>query len=390
MASFRKLPSGKWQAIVKHPSGKRYTRTDPLKRTVVEWAAGVEQSVRRGEFVDPNAGKLTLDQWWEVWSASRVNEVATVSRRNSLWRTHVRPAFGSWPLRSIQSLDVETWLADMVRREVGPHAAASAFRLLRQVLTDAVRHRQLGSNPTEMVDVPKAPNHVDRFLSIEESDRLLAAVTRADLHAARATRKDRRPRTPDLEQRLFVRMMLEAGLRWQEVAGLHVFRVDLLRRVVRVQEVARRDHTLKAIPKTAAGSREVPLIPELAGALERQLGDRSPEGLLFPAADGGPLDYANWLKRVWQPAVTAAKLADPQPTPHDCRHSYGSWLANEGVPPHEIAALMGHSSLRSVERYIHASEARHERARRALGARRAHGGRSDDAEGPSSGLRDSV
>ena len=49
-----------------------------------------------------------------------------------------------------------------------------------------------------------------------------------------------------------------------------------------------------------------------------------------------PLDYSNWVKRVWGPAVRAAELAEPLPTPHDCRHSYGSWLADNGVPPHEI------------------------------------------------------
>src|SRR5574340_1100919 len=39
---------------------------------------------------------------------------------------------------------------------------------------------------------------------------------------------------------------------------------------------------------------------------------------------------------------------DPQPTPHDLRHSFGSWLAEAGVPPHEIQALMGHSTLRAT------------------------------------------
>ena len=77
--------------------------------------------------------------------------------------------------------------------------------------------------------------------------------------------------------------------------------------------------------------------------------------------------YPNWLRRVWAPALKAAKLADPQPTPHDLRHTYGSWLADAGRPIHEIAALMGHASLQSVQRYVHASEARFEGAREALG-----------------------
>jgi integrase len=72
------------------------------------------------------------------------------------------------------------------------------------------------------------------------------------------------------------------------------------------------------------------------------------------------------MPRLWYPALERAKLPDPQPTPHDLRHTYGSWLGEAGVPPQQIAALMGHSSLRSVQRYIHETEARFEQARQAL------------------------
>lgn len=386
MASYRKLPSGKWQGVVKHPSGKRYTRTDPLKRVIVEWANDLEQQIRRGDFVDPRAGKMTLAEWWERWSETRVAEKATVAKRESLWRTHVQPAFGSWPLASIQSWDVEAWVSDLAKRKVGGEAAASAFRLLKQLLADAARHKIIRTNPAELVKTPEVAKHIDRFLSDDEATRLLDAITMPD-HTVRVARSERRPRIPDPASRLFVQLMLEAGLRWQEAAGLHVFRVDLMRRVLRVQEVAERDRTIKLEPKSRAGQRQVPLTDELVAALSVHLAGRARDGLVFADSDGRPLDYANWLKRVWAPAVAAADLADPQPTPHDCRHSYGSWLAEQGVPVHEIAALMGHASLRAVERYVHASDARLERARQALGARRAHG-RAGTQKDPVSQMRE--
>jgi integrase len=375
MPSYRRLPSGKWQATVKHPSGRRYTRTDPLKRVVAEWAIDLETQIRRGDFVDPTAGKVTLGEWWRQWEATRVVERATASKRESLWRVHVQPAFGSWPLASIQSWDVEAWVADLARRQVGPEAAASAFRLLKQLLGDAARHKLIRGNPADLVKTPTTAKHVDRFLSAEEADRLLESITMPGPRAG-VERGRPRDRVPDPAGRLFVHLMLDAGLRWGEAAGLHVFRVDLMRRVLRVQEVLERGRRVKPQPKSKAGQRVVPLTDELVAELSEHLADRPRDGLVFVEAgrDGNerPLDYANWLKRTWAPAVAAAGLAEPLPTPHDCRHSYGSWLAEQGVPVHEIAALMGHSSLRAVERYVHASEARMERARGALGARRAH------------------
>lgn len=380
MASYRKLPSGKWQAVVKHPSGQRYTKTDALKKVVVAWAEEKQSEIRRGDFIDPGAAKITLAQWWEQWAATRRAERATVAKRESVWRNHVEPAFGSWPLDAIQSWDVEAWVADLARKPsardpkktVGREAQASAVRLLKQLLSEAVRHRLLRINPAEVVDTPTAPKHVDRTLDVHEADRLLEAITKPGDRAG-VPRSEKAPRVPDAESRLLVLTMLDAGLRWQEAAGLHGFRVDLMRRQLMVKEVVERGQRIKAVPKTAAGQRVVPLTDELVAGYSVLLGKRPREGLVFAEADGRPLDYANWLKRVWRPAVAAAGLADPAPTPHDCRHSYGSWLADEGVPPHEIAALMGHGSLRAVERYLHAGEQRHDRARNALGARRAHG-----------------
>lgn len=377
MASYRRLPSGRWQAVVKHPSGRRYTQTDALKKNVVMWAEQKQAEIRRGDFVDPSAARITLEQWWDKWVAMHRGAKATVAKRESVWRNHLLPAFGAWPLDSIHSWDVEAWSVDLASKPslrnpevpVGMDAQASAVRLLKQLLADAVRHKLLRVNPAEGVDTPVPPKHVDRFLSIEEADRLLAAVTRPGEREG-VPRDEAYPRVPDPVNRLFVQLMLEAGLRWQEVAGLHVFRVDLMRKVLTVKEVAERGRRIKVEPKSRAGQRVVPLTDDLVVGLSKHLRGLEREGLVFDPGDGRPLDYPNWLKRVWGPSVAGAELADPQPTPHDCRHSYGSWLAEEGVPPTEIRDLMGHGSLRAVERYLHSSSVRLQRARDALSARR--------------------
>lgn len=379
MATFRKLKSGKWQAGVFHPSGHRYYKSDPLKKVVQEWAADLELQIRRGTFVDPNAGKMTLAQWWATWSASRTVANATASKAETHWRIHVEPAFGAWPLATIGHFDVQQWIGKKVKDGTKPEALATAVRLLGQMLDAAVVAKKIPVNPAKGLKAPTPPKHVDRFLDIEEADRLVEAITMPAPVRKGMRRNEPRPRVPDEANRLFVRLMLDAGLRWQEAAGQHIFRVDLKRRrQLRVQEVVERgSRVIKAQPKSEAGARVVPLTDELVEDIEAYLETHpTKDGLLFPAPDGGPLDYNNWLKRVWKPAIATAGLADPQPTPHDCRHSYGSWLADQGVPAHEIAALMGHGSLRAAERYIHASMARMDRARNALYARTAHGAES--------------
>lgn len=369
MPYVRRLPSGLWQATVKR-GRRRYTKTDPLKKVVVEWASDLELQIRRGAFIDPAAGKIRLADWWEIWTASRTVTPSTLANAETHWRLYVQPAFGDWEMAAIAPFEVQQWVARMVAAKVRPTAAQRALLLLRQMLEAAVLAKRIGSNPAAGVKAPRPPKHVDRFLDVEERGRLLDAITMPDPDADPPPRGEKHSRVPDAGNRLFVKLMLDAGLRWQEAAGLHVFRVDLKRRTVRVQEVVQRmSDAVKEQPKSEAGSRVVPLTDELVKDLTAFLGSHPGDGLLFRSRQGTPLEYKNWLHRVWRPAVRAANLEAPLPTPHDCRHSYGSWLAEQGVPPHEIMVLMGHSSLRAVERYIHASSARLQRARDALDAR---------------------
>jgi integrase len=244
---------------------------------------------------------------------------------------------------AITAWDVEAWIADMQKRRVGATTLVQSVQFLRYMLADAARHRLIQTDPTSNVKLPKIPKHVDRFLSLVEYEALEAAM-------------------PTDRDKCMVRLMAYGGLRWEEVAGLHVHRVDLTNRRLTVVEVLRRDTSIKKRGKSAASQRYVPIGEDLAGMLRALMPD---VGLVFPG-----LDYTNWRRRVFVPAVERAGLAAPRPTPHDLRHTFGSWLAEGGMPPTDIMALMGHTSLRATERYLHAGDGRFARALTALPVRR--------------------
>jgi integrase len=361
-------PKGKWQASVRHPSGKQWSKSDHLKGVVKEWAKEQERAMHRGEFIDPNQGKVTLTEWREKWLKTRRVEVATDKKNTSHWTVHLEPKFGKWPINSIQSWDVEEWLLDMQARDVGATTVAAAINLLKAMLNGAVKHRVLQSNPTLLVDVPPVPAHKDRFLSREEAEILCARFTG--------------------QNRLLVEFLLYTGLRWGEAAALDGRDVNLMRKQIHVHQGVRRDSTLKG-PKTDAGTRYVPLTTDLTEKLSRHIRDL--DAPVFRQDNGKRIGYSNWRSRVWSPAVIGSKatktkpavkgagLANPQPTIHDLRHTYGSWLGEAKVPVHEIAALMGHSDWRMAQRYVHATDARHDRARDAL--ERQQSGTSTDLHG---------
>lgn len=344
MAAIRRLKSGRWSAEVRLPNGRRTTRTDTSKTFVKQWATDLETQIRRGEWVDPNHATPvgpapTLGQWRDTWLATRHRGMNTASREDNDWKMRVS-YFQDQRLDQITALDVQEWSARMSREHVGPTSHKQAIETLRQLYTAAIRHGITPSDPTKGLKKPTVPKHVDRILTRDEAARL-----------DRASGGDP-----------MIRLMLWCGLRWGEAAGMTGARIDLDRRQLHVRQVMLKDGTVKDCPKSAAGNRTVPL-PDLT---IQALTPVMRPGLLFHNQRGLNWKYRGW-SRAFTKYVTQAGLADPQPTGHDLRHTYGSWLADAGMPIHDIAALMGHSETRSTQRYVHSGLGRMRSALDALG-----------------------
>jgi integrase len=160
-----------------------------------------------------------------------------------------------------------------------------------------------------------------------------------------------------------------AGLRWGELAGLRRSRVDLLHRTITVAEqLTEVDGTLAfGLPKTEAGNRTVVVPRFLVEILERHLteySDRGPEGLVFPAAEGGPMRRSNFRRRIWEPATRKTGLVGVRF--HDLRHTAGTQTAIAGATTKELIARLGHSSPRAALIYQHATAERDARIADAL------------------------
>ena len=414
MAWVRQLPSGLWAATVRTGPGSadRITVTDRLKTVVENMAAEIKADVRRGDFVDPRLARITVGDWWERCKGAVHREKASRKRDESHWRVHVEPRWAEVPIGSILKPDVSTWVVDMQEAGVGAATVEGAVGVLRGLLDQAVEAGRLRSNPAH--GIKKAPRnaHVDRVLDPAEDDLVVARA--GELFGDR----------PDGQ--LFIELLLDTGMRWEEAAAIPPELIDTRRRRIHIAWVMERDGTARPYAKSDAGNRTVAYgeqlasrlsaaklaAPVVAGVFPRGAkGAAAPDRLVFYSPGGGgvagrkrgepgPLRYTNWLARVWKPSLLAEPrtqgtkepgtpgparkpkgrplLDDPQPTPHDARHTFGTRLADEGVPLHDLMALMGHADVRSAQRYMHSREERFDRARKAL--QRARDGGAANAE----------
>lgn len=375
MGYIRQLPSGLWANTVHTPVG-RITETHELRGALVAWEQGLKADIHRGEFIDPRLAKKTVGEAWTKFAPARRVEMASRKRDESHWKVWVAPRWAAEPIGGILKPDVQTWVNKLEEDGVGGWTIIAALNVLKAALELAVDAGWIRGNPARRVRPPVAPAHVDRVLEAEEERAILDRLD--ELFPGRR------------DARLFVETMLETGGRWEEIAAVRREAVNLRAGLVALGPVMERDGTVREYPKGARSRnhpafRDGPLGPELLTRLRPVVLETSPGGLVFTAPKGGPMLYPTWRARVWVPALRLPAfdadgkqvgwtplLADPQPTPHDMRHTFGTRMADAGIPQHDRMALMGHKDVRSGQRYTHSGDRRFDAARAAL--KRARGG----------------
>ncbi len=178
-------------------------------------------------------------------------------------------------------------------------------------------------NPLEGVKLPACDNHIEHFLSPDETRRLLDACDKSC----------------NKQLSSIVSLLILTGARKRELLDSTWDQFNIPRKTWR-------------IPMTKSGkARHVPLSEAAIEVLQR-----------VPRFEGVPYVVPNLdtmlpfvdIFYAWNNARIAAGL--PTTRLHDLRHSAASNLANSGQSLYVIAKVLGHSQTRTTERYAHLSD----------------------------------
>jgi integrase len=337
--SVRQLPSGRWQARYRDAAGKTHTalQTFATRPEAARFLAQVETDLARGEWTDPRAGRVSFAEWAGRWQATTTNlRPNTRALHGYLLRRFLLPAFADTPLADLDLMAVRSWLAGLEGAAVSPNTVAKAYRLLARIMDTAVAAGLIVRNPCSVKGAATERAPEMRVATVAQ----VAALAQA-IH----------PRF-----RALVLVAAYAGLRWGELVGLRVKRVDLLhQRITVAEQVTEIDGRFTwGPPKTEAGRRTVTLPAVTAAALAEHLATYSqpgPDGLVFTSTEGGLLRRSNFHRRVWRPAIRAVGLEGLRF--HDLRHTSATLSIAAGASTRELMARMGHSSSAAALRYQH-------------------------------------
>lgn len=143
------------------------------------------------------------------------------------------------------------------------------------------------------------------------------------------------------------------GCRPGEARALKVKHVDIRRQSVTISSTF--SGTVIREKRKGRGARavEIPIHPEMLFYFEDRVKNH-PEAFIFPnpRTDGHPYSETSF-KRIWDNVRKKGNLPKGVRCYDATRHSLGSQLANSGESVFVISKILGHSSLKMTEKYMH-------------------------------------
>lgn len=347
----RKLPSGRFQARYPGPDGQMRPAPDTFgsKRAAEQWLSITESQLLRGDWVDPERGKVMLKDYTSRWIDQRPGlRPRTVELYRWLLRKHIAPDIGGVELGKLSTANIRQWRADRLAAGVSESVTAKAYRLLRAVLNTAVdEDKILQRNPCRV-------RGADRETPGERPVLTVAQVF---------TLADRMP----TRFRAMVLLAAFASLRFGEVTALR--RCDIAEdassvQVTRAYVEVPGQGLIVGPPKSRAGVRTVNLPKAVRAELLQHLADfvaPEPAALLFTGErDGNAVRRPNFAQRTkWTKVVANLGLTGLHF--HDLRHAGNIWASKTGTSIRDLMARMGHDDERAALIYQRATSDADER-----------------------------
>ena len=156
-------------------------------------------------------------------------------------------------------------------------------------------------------------------------------------------------------QKAMLLIAVTCGLRASELRGLRWRDVNFKDTVLNVNQRADRFCAIGA-PKSAAGTREIPLGPETVSELKawKLACPKTDLDLVFPTEHGKVANHTKLFRSIrtlQRKAKVVTEDGEPKYGLHSFRHFFASWCLNRKsaggreLPPKEVQSLLGHSSI---------------------------------------------
>ncbi|QTO41360.1 tyrosine-type recombinase/integrase [Desulfovibrio desulfuricans] len=290
---------------------------------------------------------LTYDEFWTTEylpSAESTKKFASVRTEKLLFERWISPSIGKKALKELDTRIIDRIMAGAQKNGKSPATIRYILAVCSQIWNKALTLGLVdGENPVRRVKKPRQDNKRMRFLTLEEAHLLLEALKK---------------RSPDLYQ--IALLSLSCGLRAGEIHSLTWGDVNFDGGTLFIRDTKNKE------------SRHAFMTKDIEGMLKtRALKSASKAEFVFPSRTGGKRrgvsdTFERTVKKLGlnntgvervaaDGRIVAVEISDARQRIvfHSLRHTFASWLVQNGTPLYTVAKLMGHSTLEMTQRYSH-------------------------------------
>jgi site-specific recombinase XerD len=248
-------------------------------------------------------------------------------RERSLFKKWINPIIGTLPFKDIAPIHLEKIKKNMKDAGLADRSREYALAVIRQVFNFAFRNDLFsGDNPVKKVKIPKSDNKRLRFLTREEAEKLLNTL---------------KFEAPTVWEQTLI--SLHTGLRASEIFRLTWGDVDTERGTLTAKDGKNKKTRFAYMTSDVKNM----LLNKEAG---------KPSDFLYP-----PFQIRNRreISRSFERVVKELKFNEgiedrrDKVVFHTLRHTYASWLVQNGTDLYVVKERLGHSTLAMTERYAH-------------------------------------
>ena len=351
--SVRQRDNGTWEArcVI---NGKRVSFYGAKQSDAVKAMRAAQKAADDGTYFEPT--RLTVREWLEKWLDEYVALSAkplTLAAYRSSSNTHIIPALGKIPLKSLNPTQIQEFYNSLTREKgLSAKTVKNVHGILHEALDQAVKLRYIGLNASDACTLPR----------VEKKE--LQPLTEDEIAAFLREIADGEPL-----KNLFT-VALFTGMREGEVCGLSWDSVDFINGTITVkQQLCRekkKDSQLYIGSPKNDKSRTLtvaPFVMEILRETYRQQNQwRKTAGaawenewnLVFTTETGRyiiPQTAFQRFKRI------AEKIGRPDARFHDLRHTFAVTSIQEGDDIKTVQENLGHATASfTLDVYGHVSE----------------------------------
>lgn len=224
---------------------------------------------------------------------------------------------------------IRSFLATLSAKHPARNTILRKIASLRSLAHFLLEQGQIKQNPFKLLPSPKREKLLPKFLTVQETDRLLDTAAEKGRYAAR--------------NKALFELIYSSGLRRSEVTGLKIADVDFFNGVVKVLGKGNKE-------------RFVPVTDRALKAIKDYLATRQnpqAQDALFLNKNGTPLT-GDGLAYIFKNLAIQSGVAR-KVSPHSLRHSFATHLLNNGCDLRSLQEMLGHKSLAATQVYTHVS-----------------------------------